>query len=340
MDHKIIAKFAKKTVLVVGDVILDRYIQGHVSRISPEAPVPIVLEEKSFYLPGGAANVACNLAALGAKVVQIGKIGNDFEGKRLKLELKRRQIDVSGLLTDPNVPTITKTRVIAQHQQVVRIDREKVGAPVSAVIMERITGLTRKKIAEIDAVIISDYGKGLIIPELVRMILTTALSFRIPVTVDPKVEHFSSYKGATCITPNRKETENAIRNIKIQDPNGSKLGLLSDKLKTPEDVDRTGEKLLDYLKLDSLLITLGEQGMKLFEKGRKPYAIDTKAQEVFDVTGAGDAVISTFTLALAAGANKRQAAELANLAAGIVVGRMGAVAVTRAELTDALKRIS
>jgi len=327
----ILSNFNKKTILVVGDVILDRHIQGSVSRISPEAPVPVVLEEKSFCAPGGAANVSYNLRSLKAKVIQVGKIGKDQDGRVLKKMLKKRGINVDGIFED-TVPTITKTRVIAQHQQVVRIDKE-ISNPGSKIIRDRIDAYINKSIKHADAVIISDYGKGMITSGL----LDNVKEKQIPVIVDPKVEHFDSYRRVTAITPNKNETENAIRNIKIRSEDSAKLGLRNDKLATLKDVDTAGEKLLEYLDLDSLLITLGEQGMRLFEKGKKPYAIETKAQEVFDVTGAGDTVISVFTLALISGATKRQAAEIANVAAGIVVEKMGAATTTKNELLEKLE---
>lgn len=333
----IISKFKNKKILVIGDVILDRYIQGSVSRISPEAPVPVVLEEAFSYQPGGAANVAHNLAVLGARVVQVGKIGHDFEGQLLKRGLKRKGIDISGIFVDRKAATITKTRVIAQHQQVVRIDREKPSVKSDKVVEKKIASFIEEHLKKTDAVIISDYGKGLISPEMVESVRDRALSYKTPITIDPKVEHFGCYKKMTCITPNLKEAENAIRNIKICEADAHDLGLTSDRLYSIKDVEKAGERLLRYLNLESLLITLGERGMRLFEKGKKPYAIETRAQEVFDVTGAGDAVISVFTLALTAGANKRQAAELANYAAGVVVGKMGAVAVSPEELLAATK---
>ncbi|MFP4472428.1 MAG: bifunctional heptose 7-phosphate kinase/heptose 1-phosphate adenyltransferase [Candidatus Omnitrophota bacterium] len=328
----IIKKFSRQKVLVVGDIILDRYIRGGVSRISPEAPVPVVLEQDFSYQPGGAANVAHNLAVMGAHVTQVGRIGNDFEGQLLKRDLKRKGIGISGIFFDKNAPTITKTRVIAQNQQVVRIDREKTDAAFGRETRQRIKTFITKYVPECDGVIVSDYGKGMISPELVDLLREETGRAGIPLTVDPKVEHFGRYRGVTCITPNLKEAENAIRNIKIQESRGSKLALRSDKLNSMKDIEFAGEKLLDFLELDSLLITLGEQGMRLFEKGKTPFAIQTRARDVYDVTGAGDAVISVFTLALMAGADKRRAAELANYAAGVVVARMGAVAVTPEEL--------
>jgi len=316
-------------------VILDRYIKGSVSRLSPEAPVPVVLEEEFFYTPGGAANVAHNLSELGAKVTQVGRIGNDFEGQILKRTLKKKGINTSGIFTDKSVPTITKTRVIAQNQQVVRIDKEKVKDLSESAVKAKIFNFIKSHMKDVDAVIVSDYGKGLITPELLTVIKSAARKENVLIVVDPKVEHFGLYSKVTAITPNLKETENAIRNIKITNGRGGRLKIRKERLQTDEDINLAGSELLKYLDIDSLLITMGERGMRLFEKNKRPVSINTKAREVFDVSGAGDTVISVFTLALTTKAAKRKAAELANLAAGIVVGKMGAVAVTKEELLNA-----
>jgi len=332
----IFSKFSRKNILVVGDVILDKYISGTVSRISPEAPVPVVLENESFYTPGGAANVAQNIYGLGAKVTLIGRIGDDPEGQVLMRQFKEEGLNTHGIFVDKKIPTICKTRVIAQHQQIVRIDREKIGVTGSKEVIRKIYNFTEKNIAAFDAVIISDYGKGLITPELVDFVRTKTLAKNKIIIIDPKVEHFSYYRNVTAITPNLRETENAIRNIKITSKSAEKLKIHNDKLLKDKDIDLAGSELLRYLKLDVLLITLGERGMRLFEKGKKPVSIKTKAREVYDVSGAGDTVISVFTLSLAAGATKRQAAEIANYAAGIVVRKIGAAAVTKKELTKVI----
>lgn len=336
--RKIIGKFPRKNILVAGDVILDQYIQGSVSRISPEAPIPVVVQEKSFYTPGGAANVAQNLRGLGAQVSLLGRVGSDPEGGILRRKLHEKGIDTRGIFTDRKLPTICKTRVVAQHQQIVRIDRERVKDAGEKAVFQKIFRFLKERIDGFDAVIISDYGKGLITPEVVSFVRDLALKKGKIITVDPKVEHFSYYCDVTGITPNLKETENAIRNIKITSPTPQKLGVHVDRLENDAQINLAGKELLRYLNLDSLLMTLGEHGMRLFEKGKEPVSIETKAQEVYDVTGAGDTVISTFTLSLTAGATKRQAADLANLAAGIVVGKLGAVAVTKDELLAALHR--
>lgn len=333
----LISNFKGKRILVIGDVILDQHIRGSVSRISPEAPVPIVLQEgKSTFSPGGAANVANNLKSLGATVTLISRIGDDGEGRIFLSSLKDEGISSRGIFIDPDMPTILKTRIVAQHQQVLRIDRETI-APVAGKTLLQVREFLKKQISQTDAVIISDYGKGMISCELIEEVSALARQREKIVTVDPKVEHFAYYEGVTSITPNRSEAENAIRNIKITHRDGRKLGLNSDRLQSLPDVERAGTQLLKFLKLDSLLITLGEQGMYIFEKGKKSVHIHTRVQEVFDVTGAGDTVIAVFTLALTAGAIKFEAADLANHAAGIVVGKMGAVAVTREELLEAAK---
>jgi len=335
---QLIAGFKKKKILVIGDVILDQHIRGSVSRISPEAPVPIVLQEgESTFSPGGAANVANNLRSLGSRVTLVGRIGNDNEGKSLLNSLKKHGISVKGIFKDESVPTIVKTRISAHHQQVLRLDREMVRGVLGEKLLTKLKIFLQKNITGYDAVILSDYGKGLISRELIAYLCALTREKGKILTVDPKVEHFSYYEGVTTITPNRKEAENAIRNIKITHIASHKLGLNSDCLDTLSDVERAGEQLLKFLKLQSLLITLGEQGMCIFEKGKKPIHIHTRAREVFDVTGAGDTVIAVFTLALSAGATKFQAADLANYAAGIVVGKIGAVPVSREELLEAVK---
>ena len=333
-----ISKFKNKKILVIGDVILDQHIWGSVSRISPEAPVLIVLQKgEPSFAPGAAANVANNLRTLGAKVTLVGRIGADSEGKMFLEGLRKRKIATRGIFIDKKNPTILKTRIIAQRQQVLRLDREKVDLPLDSHFLKKILGFIERSMASFDAVIISDYGKGLISRELIEHICNQAKTHKKILTVDPKVENFVYYRGVTSITPNRMEAENAIRNIKITHENARKLGLNSDCLQTRNDIERAGQQLLKFLGLESLLITLGEHGMCLFEKGKPPQHIPTKAKEVFDVTGAGDTVIAVFTLALATGTPKLEAADLANYAAGIVVGRIGTASLSPQELLAATK---
>lgn len=335
---QLIFSFKNKKILVVGDVILDQHIRGSVNRISPEAPVPIVLQEgEPTFSPGGAANVASNLRSLGARVTLVGRIGKDSEAKIFLASLKKGGISSKGIFEDHSTPTIVKTRIVIQHQQILRLDREKADDQLSPRFLTKIKTFLQKNIGAYDAVILSDYGKGLLCREMLEFISSLAREQGKILVVDPKVEHFAYYEGATAITPNRKETENAIRNIKITHLASHKLGLNSDRLTTLADVERAGQQLLKFLKLESLLVTLGEQGMYIFEKGKKAIQIHTRAREVFDVTGAGDTVIAVFTLALSCGATKFQSADLANYAAGIVVGKMGAVAISREELFNAVK---
>jgi len=332
----IINKYKSKNILVVGDLILDQHIQGQVTRISPEAPVPVVLQEgEPSFAPGGAANVATNLRSLGANVTLVGQIGDDPEGQTFLKELRKRKISTHGIFVDKSKPTIFKTRIIARHQQVLRLDREKVDDSPHPQLTKKILKYIENHINVIDAFIISDYGKGIVTAPLLKELCRMACAKKKIITVDPKDDHFGYYQGVTAITPNRKEAENAIRNLIITHAERGKIQLNSDRLKTEKDITKAGTELRKFLNLESLLITVGEDGMFLFEKGRDPFHIHTRAQDVFDVTGAGDTVISVFTLSLAAGASKRQAADLANYAAGVVVGKMGTATVTKQELLEA-----
>ncbi|MBI4309652.1 MAG: hypothetical protein HY591_04905, partial [Candidatus Omnitrophica bacterium] len=331
-----INKFRGKKMLVMGDLVLDQYIKGSVSRISPEAPVPIVLQEESFYTPGGAANVAGNLSSLGAQVTLVGKIGDDIEGGILKRELARRDIHTQGIFADHGIDTIFKTRIIAGHQQVVRLDRETSSeAGPDKVKQDKILPFVRRTFRHYEAVIISDYGKGMVDMGLMAEIHELGLKYKIPVVVDPKLEDLRAYGQVTGITPNKREAETALK--AISEETRKAFGIRSVKLDKKEEIEANGRGLLAYLGIESLLITLGEQGMYLFEHNREPFAVQTRAREVFDVSGAGDTVISVFSLGLAAGADKRHAADIANYAAGVVVGKMGAVAISLEELKQAVE---
>jgi len=333
--NSIIRRFKGKRLLVLGDVVLDQYIKGSVSRISPEAPVPIVFQEESFYTPGGAANVANNLASLGAEVSLVSKIGNDIEGSILKHELALRHIHTKGLFIDNKIDTIFKTRIIAQHQQIVRLDREKPSKSGLDLVKEnKILPYLRRHMKDFQAVIISDYGKGLIDSKLLAQVHELTLRYKLPVVVDPKLEDLREYGQVSCITPNKKEAEAAIKSI--SEETRKAFGIRSTKLDNKEEIEANGRGLLNFLGIESLLITLGEHGMYLFEHNKKPFPIPTMARQVFDVSGAGDTVISVFALCLAAGTDKSQAAKIANFAAGIVIGKMGAVAVELDELRQAI----
>jgi len=331
----IVDKFPGANILVIGDLILDEYIAGKVDRISPEAPVPIVWADKRSYAAGGAANVAGNIRSLGAKVCLAGVVGTDKNSEILLSELKKAKISTAAVFSEPRRHTTLKTRVLAAHQQVVRIDWEHTHA-ISAKLNKKISASVRKNIGAFDAVIIEDYGKGVVNMHLLQEIIGLARSRKKIITVDPKEEHFQYYRGVSSITPNRKELENAIRNLKIKDTT-NRFKINSDRLFTDRQIDSAAKEILSYLDLESLLLTLGEYGMRLFEKNGRITNIPTVAQEVFDVSGAGDTVIATFTLGLCAGASQLEAAHIANYAAGIVVGKIGTATTTRKELTERLK---
>jgi len=316
-----VAAFAGARVLVVGDLMVDRYYSGAVRRISPEAPVPVVEVADELQRFGGAANVAHNLRRLGAAVDVCGVVGADDEGRWLRVELARAGIGVGGVITDPSRPTSLKCRVVAHHQQVVRFDRERLGpfpAAVQSAVDSHLAGIW----PAIDAIVVSDYGKGLVQRRLMdRIRLLNGGRAQRPVAVDPKSPRFSLYRRATVITPNLAE---ALAAARVTGAPGV------------QTVERAGAALLRSSGGSAILITRGEAGMSLFEPGAKPLHIPTVAREVFDVTGAGDTVIGVLALALAVGAPLPQAARIANIAAGIVVGEFGTVPVTREQLLGAL----
>jgi rfaE bifunctional protein kinase chain/domain len=331
----IINRFPKANILVVGDIILDEYIWGNVDRISPEAPVPVVWADKRTYVPGGAANVANNIRSLDGKISLVGVTGKDKNTGNLFSQLRKRKISTQGIFIMPDRHTTLKTRIIAGHQQVVRVDWEHVD-PLPKDLNNRIIKFIQKNIDDFDAIIIEDYGKGVINMHLLEGLIGLAHSHKKIITVDPKEDHFQYYHGVTSITPNRKELENAVRNLKIKDTT-NRFRLDSDKLFTDRDIDLAAQQILQYLELESILVTLGEHGMKLFERNGRTKHIPTVAQEVFDVSGAGDTVIGAFTLGLASGGNLLEAAHIANYAAGIVVGKIGTAVTTRKELLERIK---
>lgn len=315
----LLEKFGKSTVLVIGDIILDRYIWGKVSRISPEAPVPIVEVTDDDFKLGGAANVAHNIVSLGGKATVVGIVGKDRAG-----EVFRELLEENGIacaIFEDSRPTTIKTRVIAHNQQVVRFDKED-RSRISGKVLSDMLGFLVHAIHEHDAVIISDYNKGMVSPGLIREILRTAKAERKLVAVDPKIGHFHCYKGVSLITPNLTEAANGS-GIDIRDE-GSLL--------------RAGKALMRKLSCGAILITRGEEGMSLFEHDRITH-IPTVARHVYDVTGAGDTVIATFSLAYAAGATMLEAATIANYAAGIVVGEVGTAVVTPEKLRKSLHKV-
>lgn len=320
--YKIISRMPKARVLVVGDIMLDRFIWGTVSRISPEAPVPVVWAKSESFMPGGASNVANNICALGADAYICGIIGDDEAGRILVSEIAKNGIKTDGIVLDKNRPTIHKTRIIAHNQQVVRIDKESDNV-LDKHLIDSMLSYVKTMINDTDAIIIEDYGKGLISPRLIKQLISMAKRYKKIITVDPKEQHFRLYSGVTSITPNSKEAEGAS-GIKIKD----NIAL-----------QKAGGKILKMLKSDSVLITLGEDGMALFRKGKACLRIPTVAQEVYDVSGAGDTVIGVFTLALACGAGSDEAAYIANAAAGVVVGKVGIGVCNAGELKSRIRSI-
>lgn len=318
---QLISNFKDANVLVIGDLILDEFIWGDVSRISPEAPVPVVWVRRESFMPGGASNVANNLSSLGARTFISGVIGDDDRGAILKSELEQKGIDTNGIVVDESRPTTLKTRVVAHHQQVVRIDKEKKDA-LSDAMISRIISYTKKIIDKIDAVIIEDYGKGVITPKLLKSIVPLARSRNKIISVDPKEEHLKYYQGISLITPNNHEASKAV----------------GFEIKDEVTLKKAGAAMLKKFKCKIALITLGENGMAVFQNGKPMKHIPTVAQEVFDVSGAGDTVIACYTVALASGADPVQAAYISNCAGGIVVGKVGIAVVTPDELVDRVKR--
>ncbi|MBU2043955.1 MAG: D-glycero-beta-D-manno-heptose-7-phosphate kinase [Candidatus Omnitrophica bacterium] len=312
---KIVSRFASKNILVVGDLILDHHIFGKVDRISPEAPVPVVWARNENFTCGGASNVGLNLRALGASSSLSGVVGRDHFGKTLFSHIKSRGIGTGLIIKDNQRPTTIKTRIMAHHQQVVRVDWESVEF-LSAKINQAILRKIKANINNFDAVIIEDYGKGVINPNLVEELVDICKTKKKIITVDPKEEHFDYYENVTALTPNLSEAQTAVNT----------------KIRKKSEIEFLGRIIMKKLNPKALLITLGEDGMVLFSGSRTQH-IPTQAHEVYDVTGAGDTVIAVFTLALSCGADFHEAAIIANFAAGIVVGKLGAATTDRKELS-------
>jgi len=319
--RRTLAAFAGKRIAVVGDVMIDRYYWGNVNRISPEAPVPVVEVETEQLRFGGAANVANNLKSLGGIPLLIGLIGDDHPGKTFVEMLEQSNLDVSGMVVDGGRPTTIKTRVIAAGQHVVRIDNES-KAECPEHLQHRIIDAVKYRIHEIDAILIEDYNKGVATSGVIRELLAVAGKYDKIITVDPKFNHFLDFKGVTVFKPNRRETEE----------------VLGGRMRSDEEIARAGARLLELLGAKNVLLTRGEKGMSLFESNGDVSHIRSGAEVVQDVSGAGDTVISTMTLALAAGAGIKDACKLSNCAAAIVVGQVGIVPVTPAQLIEAALR--
>lgn len=303
-------KFRNRNIAVIGDMMLDSYFWGDVKRISPEAPVPVVEIDEEFFRFGGAANVALNIKKLNSNPFPLGIIGNDTDGKRFKELMNEAGISYDGIVIDNNRPTTSKTRVIAANQHVVRIDKEN----KSEIDTETEDKLFNKffEIADsLDAVILQDYNKGVLTKNLIGKVIDLCNQKDIIVTVDPKFLNFFEYKNVTVFKPNRKESENAF-------------GML---IQSDKDLEKLGRKLKEKLNAKYVLLTLGEKGIALFDESDNVRRIPTKARKVSDVSGAGDTVISTLTVGLAAGADIDKAAYLANYAGGLVCEEVGIVPI-------------
>ena len=311
----------ERNVVVYGDVMLDEFVWGDVTRISPEAPVPVVdIRRESVHL-GGAANVLASLLALGARANVVGVVGDDRAGERLRAELKEAGAADDALVVDASRPTTVKTRIIAHSQLVVRADRER-RAHVDAEVEARLVEVLAQLIAGADAFVVSDYDKGAVTPGVLREVLRLAYNRGIPVLVDPKIRNFDAYRPATLVTPNHHE---ALRLTDTED-------------QTDEGLKRAAHLIRARLDCDSVLITRGERGMMLLESYHEPVYVQTAAREVYDVTGAGDTVIATLAAALAARASMVEAAVLANHAAGIVVGKVGTATAVPEEVVNSIQR--
>ncbi len=329
LEH-ILDRAPSKRITVIGDLMLDEFVWGKVARISPEAPVPVVeVTGESFY-PGGAANVARNLREFVDRVSVIGMLGKDRSGQQLRELLDAQNIDTSNAVEDETFCTIVKTRIIALHQQVVRVDREKIVSP-SAAQIAKIVSAVRKSVPQTDAIVFEDYGKGFVTTELVSQIAREARAAGKIVAADPNPRHLVDWHGVTVIKPNRAEALLAA-GIPGRDPDAV----------PPHDVDlrRAGEALLKRWETKYVLVTLGEHGMMLFQQNEKPHYIPTKARQVFDVSGAGDTAVALFTLGLVCGATPIEAAEIANHGSAVVVSKLGTATVTRDELIASFREDS
>ena len=306
-------------VLVVGDLILDEYIWGSVHRISPEAPVPILETRSENLALGGAANVANNLVGLGCEVHLCGAVGQDEKGDKLLKTIHDRAIQTEGIFRFVHRPTTSKMRIIAHNQQILRVDKED-NRPITEKTEKKLIQYINQILPEMDGVICSDYHKGILTEKVIKAIMHRAQKSKKPVIVDPKSSDFSLYKGATVITPNLREVARSVP-IKIEDK---------------EDLGRAAEYLLNLTKAQAILITQGKDGMSLYQNKENPVSIPTVAKEVFDVTGAGDTVISVFGMAMFVGFNFQEAAWLSNMAASVVVGKVGTAVVTLDEINEFL----
>lgn len=318
--HHYIQRFPQASVLVIGDLILDHYIWGKVSRISPEAPVPVVHVDSESLKLGGAANVFNNILALGGRADLCGVIGADESGRLLLKELGGKRASRGGVIIDQDRPTTRKSRVIAHNQQVVRYDVER-RTEMKPHLQRRMVRYVESRLRDLSCLVVSDYAKGVVTASLMADLTRLAVEHRIPIVVDPKVEHFGYYKGVTVVTPNHLEATQAA-------------GIHGDD---DQNINEAGAIIRQRLGCQSVLITRGERGMSLYEAEGAYWHIPTRARQVYDVTGAGDTVVGTLALALSAGASMQEAATLANQAAGVVVGMVGTATIHAAQLAEALE---
>jgi D-beta-D-heptose 7-phosphate kinase/D-beta-D-heptose 1-phosphate adenosyltransferase len=325
--RQLLARFKKKKIVVVGDLILDRYIMGTVGRISPEAPVPVVNVSGQKAIPGGAANVALNIQSLGASASIVGVAGNDSDGLELVSLLKAKGINADGVMHSDLIMTSVKTRIMAERQQIVRVDRENSAAAVSGALGRFTRRLDEAVGDDVDAVIVDDYGKGVITQGVINTVIRICRSRKIPVGFDPKYNRKLSVKGLTLATPNLKE---ALFNAGMDDVT------VSGDLAKDRILKKAGRILSKKWGVEMLMITLGAQGLYLFPRTGSPAVIPALAREVFDVSGAGDTVIAASMLALASGAGFAEAAGFANAAAGIVVGKVGTAVCTPEEILESM----
>jgi rfaE bifunctional protein kinase chain/domain len=317
----LLARFHDCPILVVGDLMLDEFIWGHVSRISPEAPVPVVQVRERTWTAGGAANTAANVRTLGGRVALAGVLGDDAGGRRTRDILAGQGVDTSAVVADANRPTTTKTRVVAHSQQVVRIDEEKPGAIAPATEVE-LFDVIAEQLKTARGCVVSDYGKGVVTPGLCGRVIEAAADLGVPVVIDPKGTDYAKYRGATLVKPNQLEAGQVLNRT----------------LSTTADVDAAGAELLEFLGPKSaVLITRGSAGMSLFERGSETVHVPAQAREVYDVTGAGDTVAGTLALTLAAGGTLPDACRLASLAAAVVVGKVGTATCSVEELRAAVQ---
>lgn len=315
----IVRRFAGRRVAVLGDCMVDRYLWGRVERISPEAPVPVVEIERESDALGGAGNVAANLLALGAEPLLLGVVGDDADGARLRETLAGRGLDLGGLVIDPARPTTVKTRIVAHAQQVVRADRES-RADVAGPVLAELQAVMARELPGCAGLVVSDYGKGVVHPGTLGPALAAARAAGFPVSVDPKESHIDAYRGVSILTPNQHEA-GWVQGRRVSDE---------------ASLMEVGWGLQKRLDAAAVLVTLGAGGMSLFERGGRYTHLPTVAREVYDVTGAGDTVVSVVALALAAGADFPAACLLANHAAGIVIREVGTATCSREQLLGSL----